>query len=41
MSPGVENLFSLLKASNHQEAHDSLMEDYNKGELKYVDLKRR
>jgi tryptophanyl-tRNA synthetase len=39
MSPGVENLFSLLKACGHQEAHDSLMQDYNAGSLKYVELK--
>ncbi len=39
MSPGVENLFSLLKASGRQEAHDSLMQDYNAGALKYSDLK--
>jgi len=39
MSPGVENLFSLLKASGKQEAHDALMADYQSGVLKYVDLK--
>ncbi|KAA3625057.1 MAG: tryptophan--tRNA ligase [Bacteroidetes bacterium] len=39
MSPGVENLFSLLKASGRQEAHDSLIQDYNAGALKYSDLK--
>jgi len=39
MSPGVENLFSLLKASDQLEAHQSLLEDYNNGSLKYSDLK--
>lgn len=39
MSPGIENLFSLLRASGRQEAHDSLMADYEAGALKYVDLK--
>ncbi len=40
MSPGVENLFELLKASDKKEAHASLMEDYKSGSLKYVDLKQ-
>lgn len=39
MSPGVENLFSLLKACKATDAHTSLMEDYKSGALKYVDLK--
>lgn len=39
MSPGVENLFRLLHASEKTEAYDALMEDYNGGNLKYVDLK--
>ena len=39
MSPGVKNLFELLKASGKQEAHSSLMEDHKSGALKYVDLK--
>lgn len=39
LSPGVENLFSLLKASGRQEAYEALMEDYRAGALKYVDLK--
>lgn len=39
MSPGVANLFSLLKASEKMEAHDSLMKDYQAGTLKYVELK--
>ncbi|MEO0878017.1 MAG: tryptophan--tRNA ligase, partial [Bacteroidota bacterium] len=40
MSPGVQNLFRLLKASGQQEAHDSLQEDYKAGALKYSDLKQ-
>lgn len=40
MSPGVENLFSLLKACQQTAAYESLMEDYGKGQLKYVDLKQ-
>jgi len=39
MSAGVENLFSLLKASGCEEAHDSLMENYLSNSLKYADLK--
>ena len=39
MSAGVENLFSLLKASGRMEAHDSLMEDYLSGSLQYSSLK--
>jgi tryptophanyl-tRNA synthetase len=39
MSAGVENLFSLLKASGRREAYDSLMADYEADALKYVDLK--
>ncbi len=39
MSPGVENLFSLLRAAGQKEAHDSLMEDFKSQSLKYVDLK--
>lgn len=39
ISPGIANLFELLKACEKQEAHDSLMEDYIAGSLKYVDLK--
>lgn len=40
MSAGVTNLFTLLRASNNMEAHDSLMTDYQNGGLKYVDLKQ-
>lgn len=39
MSPGIENLFVLIKAAGNMEAHASLMTDYNNGSLKYVDLK--
>ncbi len=39
MSPGVANLFTLLKACGREEAHDSLMEDYRNGALKYSMLK--
>jgi tryptophanyl-tRNA synthetase len=39
MSPGVDNLFTLLRAAGRQEAHESLMQDYRAGNLKYVDLK--
>ncbi|MFK8102740.1 MAG: tryptophan--tRNA ligase [Saprospiraceae bacterium] len=39
MSPGVTNLFELLKACGQTEAHQSLMEDYRGGNLKYSDLK--
>jgi tryptophanyl-tRNA synthetase len=39
MSPGVENLFSLLKAAGNQSAYSSLQADYENGALKYVDLK--
>lgn len=39
MSPGVENLFSLLRAAGRQAEHDALMDNYRAGTLKYVDLK--
>lgn len=39
MSRGVANLFEILKASGGMDAHTSLMDDYNSGNLKYVDLK--
>ncbi len=39
MSAGVENLFSLLEASGKTEAHNSLMDSYNSGSLKYSELK--
>lgn len=39
MSAGVKNLFNLLKATEQTEVHDSLIEDYKNGILKYADLK--
>ncbi|MEL6866879.1 MAG: tryptophan--tRNA ligase [Bacteroidota bacterium] len=39
MSPGVENLFSLLKAAGDIDTHNSLMKDYENGQLRYVSLK--
>lgn len=39
MSPGIQNLFTLIKASGFIEDHDGLMNDYNSGALKYVALK--
>ena len=39
MSPGVANLFTLLKACGQQEAYDSLIQDYQQDNLKYADLK--
>ncbi|MBK8192799.1 MAG: tryptophan--tRNA ligase [Lewinellaceae bacterium] len=39
MSPGVKNLFELLRACNNLAAHDALMGDYQAGALKYSDLK--
>ncbi len=39
MSPGVKNLFEILKACQATEAYDALMLDYKKGSLRYGDLK--
>lgn len=39
LSIGLANLFELLKAGGANDAHNSLMQDYNNGALKYVDLK--
>jgi tryptophanyl-tRNA synthetase len=39
MSAGVKNLFELMRACGNQEAHNSLMEDYKNGSLRYSDLK--
>jgi tryptophanyl-tRNA synthetase len=39
MSEGVHNLFELIKACGNLLAYDALLEDYNKGKLKYSDLK--
>jgi tryptophanyl-tRNA synthetase len=40
MSEGVENLFELIKACGKTEIYDSLLIDFNKGGMKYVDLKQ-
>jgi len=39
MSPGIQGLFTLLKAGGNTKDHDTLMEHYNADVLKYVDLK--
>lgn len=39
MSPGVANLFELLRACGNKAAHDALMADYQAGALKYSALK--
>jgi tryptophanyl-tRNA synthetase len=39
MSAGVKNLFELLKASKQMAAHETLMQQYEAGTLKYVELK--
>jgi tryptophanyl-tRNA synthetase len=39
MSQGVTNLFELLKACGKNEEHQQLMETYQKGVLRYSDLK--
>ena len=39
MSPGVQNLFQLLKACGNNQAHESLLTDYKADRLKYVELK--
>jgi tryptophanyl-tRNA synthetase len=41
MSPGVANLFELLKACDKMDDHASLMNDYNAGTLKYSQLKEK
>ena len=41
MSPGIANLFELLKATGKNESgHEGLISDYNAGTLKYADLKQ-
>ena len=41
MSPGVENLFSLLNASGkQQDAYTQLKQSYSEGNLRYGDLKQ-
>jgi tryptophanyl-tRNA synthetase len=39
MSPGVANLFAIIKACGNTDAWNSLMQDYNAAALKYRDLK--
>ena len=39
MSPGVANLFMLMKAAGDNENHAQLMDAYNDGNLRYGDLK--
>lgn len=39
MSPGVKNLFELLKACRNMDAYNSLLLDYNSGTLSYAHLK--
>ena len=39
MSPGVQNLFTILKESGDQSSHDSLKKDFESGTLKYSSLK--
>lgn len=39
MSEGVKNLFEILRASGDDSNHDSLMQDYNSGNLQYSKLK--
>lgn len=39
MSPGVKNLFEIIKACKRTASYDALMNDYHAGQLKYSDLK--
>lgn len=39
MSPGVANLFGLIRACEKNQIADSLMKDYEAGKLKYANLK--
>ena len=41
MSPGVANLFALLRASEAQDEHDNLLGDYKSGSLQYGHLKEK
>jgi tryptophanyl-tRNA synthetase len=41
MSPGVANLFELLKACDKMDIHSFMMNDYNAGSLKYSALKEK
>ena len=40
MSPGVENLFALLRASEAMDTHDNLLADYKAKKLQYGHLKQ-
>lgn len=40
MAEGVKNLFELIKAAGWKAEHDQLMENFQAGTLKYVDLKQ-
>ncbi|MBL7729070.1 MAG: tryptophan--tRNA ligase, partial [Dinghuibacter sp.] len=40
MSPGVANLFELVKACGNMEAYTALTDNYNSGTLKYSELKQ-
>lgn len=39
MSPGVENLFTLLRATGEEAIYNELLNQYHNGTLRYVDLK--
>jgi tryptophanyl-tRNA synthetase len=39
MSPGVDNLFKILKACGSREQYDQLLNSYASGQMKYVELK--
>ncbi len=39
MSDGIQNLFEIIKACGRRDVYDGLMNDFNSGNLKYVDLK--
>ena len=39
MSPGVSNLFAIIRACEKMKEYNALMQDYEKGILKYKDLK--
>ncbi len=39
MSPGVENLFNLIKACGREKDHNEMLKQYKSGTLKYKDLK--
>ena len=39
MSPGVTNLFTILRALGDEDRHGQLMKDYESGSLRYSDLK--